>query len=317
MKRTCVLIALCFGFVLAVRTAPAGAHGFAGARFFPATLTIDDPFVADELSLPTVSHIKNPAGGDAPASRETDIAVEFSKIVAPHFGISLNETLIHLEAQGDKPHTNFGNLEVGGKYELLVNAPHEAIVSFGLSAEIGGTGRAAVGADSFSTFTPSLFYGKGFGDLPESLKWLKPVAVTGILGLTFPTRAGTATVTDDGDTAVDRHPNVLQWGFALEYSLPYLQSAVQDVGLPAPFNRLIPVVELNFQSPLNHGGGQTTGTVNPGLIWAGKYLQVGVEAVVPINQQTGHNVGVIGMLHFYLDDLFPKVFGKPLFGGKS
>ena len=31
------------------------AHGFAGKRFFPATLTTDDPFVADELSLPTIS----------------------------------------------------------------------------------------------------------------------------------------------------------------------------------------------------------------------------------------------------------------------
>ena len=26
-------------------------HGFAGARFFPATLSTDDPFVADEFSL--------------------------------------------------------------------------------------------------------------------------------------------------------------------------------------------------------------------------------------------------------------------------
>jgi hypothetical protein len=25
------------------------AHGIAGQRFFPSTLTIDDPFVADEL----------------------------------------------------------------------------------------------------------------------------------------------------------------------------------------------------------------------------------------------------------------------------
>ncbi len=31
------------------------AHGFAGQRFFPATIATEDPFVADELSLPTVS----------------------------------------------------------------------------------------------------------------------------------------------------------------------------------------------------------------------------------------------------------------------
>ena len=28
------------------------AHGFAGQRFFPATILTDDPFVADEMSLP-------------------------------------------------------------------------------------------------------------------------------------------------------------------------------------------------------------------------------------------------------------------------
>jgi hypothetical protein len=37
-------------------TADTLAHGFAGSRFFPATIVIDDPFVADELSLPTVSN---------------------------------------------------------------------------------------------------------------------------------------------------------------------------------------------------------------------------------------------------------------------
>src|SRR5207247_6478592 len=52
------------------------AHGFAGARFFPATLSTDDPFVADELSLPTVSTIRTPEDG---GTRETDISVDISK----------------------------------------------------------------------------------------------------------------------------------------------------------------------------------------------------------------------------------------------
>ncbi len=34
----------------------ARAHGFAGDRFFPATILTDDPFVADEMSLPTLTH---------------------------------------------------------------------------------------------------------------------------------------------------------------------------------------------------------------------------------------------------------------------
>jgi hypothetical protein len=37
----------------------ASAHCFVGARFLPATLNVDDPCVADELSLPTVSRFRN------------------------------------------------------------------------------------------------------------------------------------------------------------------------------------------------------------------------------------------------------------------
>ena len=33
------------------------AHGFAGSRFFPATIATDDPFVADELALPTIQQV--------------------------------------------------------------------------------------------------------------------------------------------------------------------------------------------------------------------------------------------------------------------
>jgi hypothetical protein len=72
---------------------------------------------------------------------------------------------------------------------------------------------------------------------------------------------------------------VLQYGFALEYSLIYLQEQVKDVGLSAPFDRLIPLVEFSFGTSLNRGqSGQTTGTINPGVIWSSKYVQFGVEA---------------------------------------
>jgi hypothetical protein len=90
---------------------------------------------------------------------------------------------------------------------------------------------------------------------------------------------------------------------------------VRDYGLPDFVRRLIPLVEFEMQTPIDRGqSGRTTGTVNPGIIWAGKFFQVGVEAVVPINERTGKNVGIRGMLHFFLDDLFPNSIGRPLFG---
>jgi hypothetical protein len=283
------------------------AHGFAGKRFFPATIATDDPFVADELSLPTVSTIRN--SGDAGSGQEIDVGVDIAKRITPSFGIEVGETWQHFS---NAP-PGFANTEVGAKYLLLRDDPHELLFSAGLNAEIGGTGARRVGADRFSTLTPAVFFGKGFGDLPDSLTWLKPFAVTGSLGVGFPMRTSTVDP-DTGD--VTRNPNTLETGFAIEYSLQYLQSFVRDVGLPAPFNRLIPLVEFNFSTPLNRGvGGQTTGTINPGLIWAGQYFQIGAEAIIPANSRSGRNVGGIIQLHFFIDDLFPNSLGKPIFGG--
>src|ERR1017187_2097212 len=85
----------------------------------------------------------------------------------------------------------------------------------------------------------------------------------------------------DASGGFEEHPNILKSGFALEYSLPYLQSQVRNVGLGAPFDRMIPLVELSLDTPLNRGGGKTTGTVNPGILWAGQYVQLSAEAIIP------------------------------------
>ena len=295
-------------------------HGFAGARFFPATLSTDDPFVADELSLPTVSTIRTPDDG---GTRQTDISVDIAKRITPQFAIEIGETLTALNPHEGRAANGFGNLELSGKYQFLKNDAHEAIVSLGLGVEIGGTGSSSIGADSFSTWVPGIFFGKGFGDLPDVLRFLKPLAITGLAGVGIPTSASTRTVAVDDRTGereveIERHPDVLEWGFALEYSVIYLQSQVQDMHLPAPVDRLIPLVEFALETPLNRGArGQTTGTINPGVIWAGKYFQVGVEAIVPINERTGTNVGAIAQLHFFMDDLFPHSLGRPLFGGNK
>jgi len=285
----------------------AGGHGFAGARFFPATLSTDDPFVNDELSLPTVSTIKTPEG------RETSIAVDIAKRITPNLGIELGESFLELNPNGEHESSGFGNVELGAKYRFFTSEKHETIFSLGAGVEIGGTGQKRVGAESFSTWTPAFFFGKGLGDLPDTLSLLRPVAATGVVGITIPTSASTRT----SDMEIERHPNVLRYGFALEYSLIYLQEEVKDIGLRAPFDRLIPLVEFSFDTPLNRGrSGETTGTINPGVIWSSKYVQFGVEAIVPINERTGKSVGVIGQVHFYLDDLFPHTLGRPLFGWK-
>ncbi len=324
MRRTLARAALSVGTVALVLTAaaPAHAHGLAGKRFFPSTLTIDDPFVADELSLPTVLHIKEPRAGDTPARQNTTVSGEFSKRILPNLGLTFGGdwTLLDPAANG-KTESGFGNLELTMKYQFFTSAEHETIFSVAFGWEVGGTGRAKIGAESFDVFKPALLFGKGFGDLPDALGWLKPLAVTGIVEGVLPSRSGNKTLmlNDDGDLEIDieKNPNVFHWGFAVMYSLPYLQAFVKDVGLPVILNRLIPLVEIDINNPLDRGfAGKTTGTVNPGIIWAGKYFQLGLEAVIPINERTGKNVGFRAQIHFFLDDIFPNTIGRPLFGGR-
>ncbi|WFU70619.1 MULTISPECIES: hypothetical protein [unclassified Bradyrhizobium] len=298
------------------------AHEIVGNRFFPATLSIDDPGVNDELSIPTVDSFKT---GDVPPVRQRDVSGEFSKRITEDFAIALGSTYTFLSPTDPTiPGANgFQNLETTFKYRVFRDPAHEFVMSVGLSIEWGGTGSQNVGADPFNTYTPMLWFGKGFGDLPDTFSWLRPVAVTGQVGYAIPARNFTTTFGIDPDTGeltadTEFHPRVLNWGGTIQYSMPYLKSSVVDLGLSEFVNHLIPLVEVNLQTPVANtltSGTTTTGTINPGVLWVGNKFQVGIEALIPINRQSGTNVGVIAQLHLYLDDIDPRGIGKPIFGG--
>ncbi|HVY57400.1 MAG TPA: hypothetical protein VHA77_06075 [Xanthobacteraceae bacterium] len=304
---------------LALILVPSGiqAHEIVGKRFFPATLAIDDPGVNDELAFPTISVFKNE---DDPSARELDVSGEFSKRITEDFAVSFEPTWTHLRAPGGPNGTGasgFQNLETTFKYRLYKNPTHEFVLSAGLNVEWGGSGAQQVGAESFTTYTPTVFFGKGLGDLPETLNWARPFAITGQVGYAIPgSRSSTTFDPDTGDLDFEQHPDVLVWGASLQYSLPYLNASVVDLGLPDFVNRLIPIVEVALQTPVANtlsSGTLTTGTVNPGVLWVGDTYQVGLEAMIPINRASGTSVGAIAQIHFYLDDIFPHSIGRPIF----
>jgi hypothetical protein len=286
-----------------------GAHGFEGDRFFPPTIATDDPFAVDEYSI-SASSLNNPVTSDSPKTREIDVSTEFDKEIFPKFALGVSATYSNFDPQNreDGPaYDGFQNLSFSAKYQLYENAPHEFILSVGGEVDLGDSGSSEIGVDTFSTYTPTLYYGKGFGDLPDALKYLKPLALTGTVGWSIPGHS----MNEDGSF----NSETLDWAFALEYSLPYLQQHVEDVGIPHPFQDLIPLVEFNMSTPLNHDGGPTTGTINPGVLWETKDFQVGVEAQIPVNSATGPNVGALVSVQIFIDDIWPKVFGHPLFFG--
>ena len=295
------------------------AHGFAGGRFFPATLTTDDPFVADEVSLPTLQTFHSPDGG---GTREFDASVELAKRITPSLDLEIGIGETSLFPRAGSARTGFGNLELGSKFQFHTDATHELILSLGLNVDVGGTGSQRVGREAFTTWSPGLFFGKGFGDLPDGLPWLRPLALTGNISVDLPSSAstrsagGTNPTTGLREVDTERNAVSLETNFALEYSLIYLQDHVKNVGLRHPLDRLIPLVECVVATPLDRGQyGRTTASVNPGVIYSGRYFQLGVEALIPVNARSGSRVGVLGQVHFYLDDLFPRGLGRPLFSG--
>src|SRR5471032_2192176 len=318
MSSRSLCAALCAGSVASFTLSPALAHEIVGNRSFPATLTIDDPGVADELALPTYSTYKT---GDDPSFRQRDISFEYAKRITEDFGVSVGTAWSRLSPPGGPTGTGakgFQNLETAFKYRVFKNEEHELVVSVGLNIEWGGTGSADVGAESFNVYTPTIYFGKGFGDLPAAMGWARPFALTGQFGYAIPGQSSTDTVDPTtGDVDTEFNPQVLVWGGSLQYSMPYLKSAVVDLGLPDFFNRLIPIVEASLQTPVSNtatSGTVTTGTINPGLIYVGKTYQLGIEALIPVNRESGTRVGAIAQLHLFLDDIFPDSIGKPLFG---
>jgi hypothetical protein len=303
-------VALALLFVLAALS-QASAHCFVGPRFFPATLAIDDPCVADEMSLPTIAWSRT---GDIPPASEIDISIEFDKRITENLGFGVSDVWSQIRAPGGPILQGLGNLETALQYQLLKNAPTETAMLLGIVVDWGGTGNSNAGiATPYSTITPTYYFGQGLGGLPDELGFVRPFAITGQIGYQIPS---TSFIVSQGVNV----PQVLVYGASVQYSLPYLKSEVKDLQLPDFFNHLIPIVEMQLFTPVANNMGNpstTTGTINPGVIYVGSTYQVGLEAIVPVNGVSGNGIGVMGQLHLYLDDMFPNSLGQPLIGGKT
>jgi hypothetical protein len=290
----------------------ANAHGIAGNRFFPGTLTFDDPAVADEAILPNFSSLNHPAGGgDVTDNR---INWSFTRLLTPTVGVVIDNSWINRN-WGVTKRSGFDVTNLGIKWEVYRDNPHEALLSASLAWGIGNSGAQGVDANAPNTIKPGLFFGKGFGDLPDNLSWLRPFGVTGAVVLEHPTGSvstnfGFDPISGQLAPVMTSNVDILHWGFAVEFSTLYLTSRFTG-GPPKeePLNQLVPLVEFAFDSSR---GTKSIATMNPGLSYVAVTWQIAIEAIVPLNSASGHNIGARTQLLLFLDDLAPSLFGKPL-----
>ncbi len=321
------LVSAAFAAAACVPACVASAHVVVGSRVFPVTLTIDDPGVSDEASLPSITYSRGGADGGTGPGHEVDLGFEYDKTITPTTALILNGGYDIQQMNGSKTQAGFENLYVTGKWQAYTNAAHEFVASLGVIRELGGTGTTHTGGDRYGSTSPTGYFGKGMGDLPVG--FLRPFAVTGELSYTVADRelkssqappvspgASPSSPFNTGIAAQLNNANNNAWsgGVSLQYSLPYLQSQVRNVGLGGFLGNLIPLVEFTWSSPASSPSTQgTTWTAAPGVIYMADWGEVGVEALIPLNKATGTTVGAVGLVHFFFDDLFPNSLGKPLF----
>ena len=288
--------------IAGVTPTASSAYTAAGDRNFPAQLVLPQIGPTDAFWVPISTQPFEAVNLDE-TTRQTDFDLTYSKLITERLGIQLGYGLSHLDRLGDSSVTGTStqNFHAVLQYEVILDPPHEFLLSVQVDHKFGGTGDQRVGADKHGATIPGVTFGKGLGDLP--IGYWRPLAITGFAGYEF----GEGPRTD-----------TYQAGISLQYSIPYLVSKVANVDMPAFLRGITPITEALFTNPVEHVPGQGTNTtfvVAPGVSYTrGRGWELGIEAMIPTTRATAHGIGVIAQLFIDLGYLFPEsVVGQPIF----
>jgi len=285
----------------AVTVGSAAAHaqtpddtGTSSGRDFPKTLTLDEPGIDDEMSLPTASRIRQGAGA------QTALAFEIDKRITERLDVQVNGGW-----QSDAAADGWQDFELTTKYVALSRPATETLLTVGITRLLGHSGALRIGAAPVSGTVPTLYLGQGFGAtaLPAALR---PFAITATLGYLVPDRPRAAGVS---------LPQQLQLGASVQYSLGTLAPLIGAAGWPDVAARLIPIVEFTYNAPTTDSAGSDArqGYLAPGVIYAGDGYQLAAEALLPLTQASGNGVGVIAQLNVSFRILELGRLARPLF----
>ena len=110
----------------------------------------------------------------------------------------------------------WNGLDTELQWQALCIPDAEFMFKVGFDIGWAGTGTGMLaGSGGQNTYSPLVDFGLGFGTLPPAVKYLRPFAITGEFSTTTP-----------GQDFTNGNPNVstFNWGFTLQYSLPYFNS---------------------------------------------------------------------------------------------
>jgi hypothetical protein len=193
-------------FIASFALFPVPAHAYiaAGDRVFPGTLILPQIAPTDETYLQGAT----PFSGTPvpPNTRRTDAIGVFGKTLTESLGVRVREVYTQLDPDGANSRYGWQNLTATAQYMVVLDGPHEFLFSVGVDRQFGGTGAGTVQRRGFSgvgATTPSVYFGKGLGDL--DIGYLRPLAISGTFGYLIgdksPRRGDDSYDTDDRQRA--------------------------------------------------------------------------------------------------------------------
>jgi hypothetical protein len=267
--------------------ADAYAHGVVGDRSFI------EPFIAEDVNPKNEFVIARPEWDHSRDGSALSVGFGLEKKISDRFSLTLDTEWDTIEPHGAPRESGFNNLGITGKYAFYINPAHEMIFSLALEAT-APTGSRDVDAEKDWSFKPFLLYGKGLGDLPSSVKYLRPFALQGDAGFE---------ISLDHDRTTTFAHNI-----SVQYSIPYLQQSVRDFGLKWPFNDLIWDTEFSFEHGVNgEEHGKTSSFVTPGIVYMDRWVELGVAGRFPLNGNANRQFdwGIVWIVDLFIDDILP------------
>jgi len=278
---------------LAVTVLTADAHGVVGQR------TFIEPFITEDVNPKNEFVIARPEWDHSRDGDAFSLGFGLEKKLSDNLSLTLDSAWLHVSPEHGSDASGADNLGITLKYAFFRSDPHEAIVSAAVEST-APVGVRAAGAEPDWSFKPFLLYGKGAGDLPDALAYLRPFAVQGDAGF---------------EVALDHErTTVLAHNVAIQYSIPYLQQSVHDFGIPWPLNDLIADVEFNFENGVHPGDrGDNSVIVTPGIVYMDRWVEIGVAGRFPLNARANDDLGygVVGIVDLFIDDLLPWTRWQP------
>ncbi|GEM_PF-3545803 len=158
------------------------AHAIAGNRFFPSTMTFDDPAVADEFQV-IYDSVRTPLGDGQVTNHIGDFA--FARLLTDRIAIGAESGVIE-RSWGRVKQTGAMGTSVNIKTNFYRDDLNETLFATSLTYSVANSGSERVGARTSSSLQPALFAGQGLGNLPDSVAWLRPIGFVGAAAIEFP-----------------------------------------------------------------------------------------------------------------------------------